>query len=180
MAYFILFFCIMPLVWGCSSNRIFIDKSYEHYQAANKSYRVNDVKYIPKKHDEIDCHHEERGIASWYTTKKYPKAITASGDIFNPNALTAAHRTLPFMSVVRITSLENNKTIDVIINDRGPFIKNRVIDLSEGAAKMLDFKHKGIVDVKIQYLNKETQNLRDKIRLNSKRKKTNKAKCRNK
>jgi rare lipoprotein A len=160
LIFFILFFVCLST--GCSSEKVFIEKSYEHYQKTNKSYVLKDIKYTPKKHTDIDTH-EEYGMASWYTTKKFPKAITASGDIFNPNALTAAHRTLPFMSVVRVTSLFNNKSINVIINDRGPFINNRIIDLSERAAKNLEFKHRGITKVKIEYLKKESIDLKNKI-----------------
>lgn len=169
ITYLIVFYFTTLTLQGCVTSKIFIEKSYDHYQVVNKSYSVNNEKYIPKTHHNIH-HHEEFGIASWYTTKKFPKAITASGDIFNPNALTSAHKTLPFMSVVRITSLDNNKTIDVVINDRGPFIKNRIIDLSEGAAKILGFKKKGIVNVKVQYLTEETEALKNKITVKNKNK----------
>ena len=84
------------------------------------------------------------GVATWYgyeSGKRYrhrPK--TASGEYFNPNELTAAHRILPFGSMVLVTNLVNNKTVLVKINDRGPFVKGRIIDLSRAAANVIDMK----------------------------------------
>lgn len=76
------------------------------------------------------------GIASYYGSKFHGKR-TASGSIYNMHALTAAHKTLPFGSKVRVTNLKNNKTVDVKITDRGPFIKGRVIDLSKKANEII-------------------------------------------
>lgn len=77
------------------------------------------------------------GVASWYgyESVKRRKPITASGQPFNPRHLTAAHRTLPFGTKVKVTNMENKKSVVVTINDRGPFVKNRIIDLSKTAAK---------------------------------------------
>ena len=76
------------------------------------------------------------GIASWYgyesVRSRVPK--TANGELFLPSKMTAAHRTLPFGTKVKVTNLKNNKSVVVIINDRGPFVKGRIIDLSKGAA----------------------------------------------
>lgn len=88
------------------------------------------------------------GIASWYgytsvkVKNKHGKivrkrAITANGEIFNPNAMTAAHKTLPFGTKVKVTNLTNKKSVNVVISDRGPFVKGRIIDLSKGAAKVI-------------------------------------------
>jgi rare lipoprotein A len=93
----------------------------------------------------------QSGIASWYGPK-YHGRTTASGEIYNMYDLTAAHQTLPFGCVVHVRNLENNKTVVVRINDRGPFIKNRIIDLSYGAAKALDIIHAGTAKVKITIL----------------------------
>lgn len=79
------------------------------------------------------------GSASWYALT----SITASGERMNPAAMTAAHRTLPFGSRVRVTNLRNGRTVTVRINDRGPFIKGRVIDLSKAAARKLGFIRAG-------------------------------------
>lgn len=91
----------------------------------------------------------ETGLASWYGNE-YAGHSTASGEIFDPQGMTAAHRTHPFNSWVRVTNLENGKEVDVRINDRGPFIKGRVIDVSYGAAKKLEMVQKGLVQVRVK------------------------------
>jgi rare lipoprotein A len=93
------------------------------------------------------------GKASYYAEKFHGKA-TASGEIFDMNGLTAAHKTLPFGTVCRVTNLENNRQVIIKINDRGPFIENRILDLSKGAARQLDAIKSGVVDVKIEILSK--------------------------
>jgi rare lipoprotein A len=92
---------------------------------------------------------KEVGLASWYG-KKYHKRKTASGERYDMYGISAAHRTLPFGTVVKVTNLENGKTIKVRINDRGPFIKGRIIDLSYGAAKKIDMVRAGVVRVRIE------------------------------
>ncbi|WP_246191498.1 septal ring lytic transglycosylase RlpA family protein [Aureimonas leprariae] len=86
------------------------------------------------------------GGASWYALH----SRTASGERMNPAAMTAAHKTLPLGSKVKVTNLRNNKSIVVTINDRGPFVKGRMIDLSKGAAQKLDFIHTGTARVQIE------------------------------
>lgn len=87
------------------------------------------------------------GTTSWYG-RKFNGRRTASGERFNMHKLTAAHRTLPFGTVLEITNLENDKKIFVTVNDRGPFIKNRVLDLSYAAAKELDFIRTGTARIR--------------------------------
>jgi len=91
------------------------------------------------------------GIASWYGPGFHGKQ-TASGERFNENDLTAAHKTLPFGTVVRVTNLVNGRRVDVRINDRGPFVRGRVIDLSKAAAREVDMIRDGIVPVQLQIL----------------------------
>ena len=91
----------------------------------------------------------ESGMASYYADK-YQGRPTASGERFNMNDLTAAHKTLPFGTRVRVTNLENGKSVVVRINDRGPFVKGRVIDLSLAAAKKLDMVKAGVAPVKLR------------------------------
>jgi len=91
------------------------------------------------------------GIASWYG-KKFHGRTTANGERFDKNQLTAAHRTLPFNTNVKVTYLENEKSVIVRINDRGPFIEGRIIDLSEAAASKIDMTSSGIGKVKIEIL----------------------------
>lgn len=97
--------------------------------------------------------YEEIGIASWYGPNFHGK-LTANGEKYNCYAYTAAHKTLPLGSVVRVLSLENNKSVIVMINDRGPFVKDRIIDLSKSAANDLDLIKKGTMNVKITLLKK--------------------------
>ena len=92
-----------------------------------------------------------RGAASWYGPGFYGRR-TASGELFGPDTLTAAHRTLPFGTRVRVTNLENGKTVVVRINDRGPFRRHRVIDLAHGAATVLQMKQAGEVPVAMEIL----------------------------
>ena len=91
------------------------------------------------------------GNASWYGPKFHGR-ITSSGEKFNKHKLTAAHRTLPFNTKVLVTNLKNNRSVVVRINDRGPFINGRIIDLSEEAANMIDAKKDGISYIKLQII----------------------------
>ncbi|MBN2325578.1 MAG: septal ring lytic transglycosylase RlpA family protein [Candidatus Omnitrophica bacterium] len=93
----------------------------------------------------------EIGQASWYGRKFHGKR-TASGEKYSMYAMTAAHPTLPFDTKVKITNLDNGKTAYVRINDRGPFVKGRIIDVSRAAARKLGFELKGIAQVKIETL----------------------------
>lgn len=104
-----------------------------------------------KKTKEYSRHHILRGQASWYG-KDYHGRLTASGEKYNVRKYTAAHKTLPFGTIVRVTNINSNKSVKVKINDRGPFIKGRVIDLSPKAFKKIAPIDKGIVPVKIDIL----------------------------
>ncbi len=94
---------------------------------------------------------KEKGKASYYADKLEGRK-TASGEIYYHHLKTAAHRTLPFGTMVRVTNLDNKKSVVVKINDRGPFIKGRIIDLSKSAAKEIGGVLKGIVEVKIEVI----------------------------
>jgi rare lipoprotein A len=98
-----------------------------------------------------DQTYRETGVAAWYG-KEFQGQKTASGETFDMNALTAAHRTLPLGTIIRVTNLDNFKSVKVTINDRGPFVKSRILDLSLGAAKELGFAAQGIARVKIETL----------------------------
>ena len=93
----------------------------------------------------------EKGNACWYGAA-YQGKKTASGELFNKDKLTAAHRTLPFDTIARVTNLLNGRSVDVRINDRGPFVKGRIIDLSEAAARELGMIREGVVPVKVKIL----------------------------
>lgn len=93
------------------------------------------------------------GKASFYADKFVGK-LTASGEKYKHNDMTAAHKSLPFGTKVKVTNLTNGKSVNVRINDRGPYVKDRIIDLSEKAAQKLEFTEIGIVDVKVELLDK--------------------------
>ena len=93
----------------------------------------------------------ETGLASWYGAKHHGKR-TASGEIFDQKKFTAAHRTLPWGSIVKVTNLDNGKSVEVRINDRGPFTKGRVIDLSRAAARAVGMLESGVSPVRMELL----------------------------
>ena len=93
----------------------------------------------------------QTGIASWYGAR-YHGRTTASGEPFDMNALTAAHRSLPFGTQVRVTNLENGRSVVLRINDRGPFVKRRIIDVSRHAAEHLGFREAGLAKVRVEVI----------------------------
>lgn len=92
---------------------------------------------------------EQIGLASWYGREFHGKR-TASGEVFDMNAMTAAHPTLPFDTRVRVTNLENRRSVVLRINDRGPNVRGRIIDVSLAAARKLDFEQQGLAQVKVE------------------------------
>lgn len=114
--------------------------------AYNKPYTIFGVTYYPLKSAKG---YREIGYASWYGSEFGNR--TSMGTRFIPERVTAAHKTLPLPSRVRVTNLQNGLQVDVIVNDRGPFKKGRVIDLSRGAAKKIGLS--GVMKVKIEHLN---------------------------
>jgi rare lipoprotein A len=94
---------------------------------------------------------DQVGLASWYGDQEQGR-LTASGQRFDPRKLTAAHRTLPLDTKVKVTNLENGKSVEVKVNDRGPYIPGRVLDLSTEAAKLLGMEKEGLALVRIEVL----------------------------
>ena len=92
---------------------------------------------------------EQQGVASYYADK-FDGRNTANGEIFRQDSLTAAHKHLPFGTIVLVTNLKNNKQVTVRVNDRGPFVSGRIIDLSRKGAESIDMIIDGIVDVRIE------------------------------
>ena len=122
-------------------------------RAYNKPYEINGITYVPQKHYELS----EVGIASYYGgTDIFHGRKTSNGEIFDMNRISAAHKTLPIPCVVQVTNLENGRRITVKINDRGPFIDGRIIDVSRKTAQLLGFYAKGTAKVHIQTLVPET------------------------
>ena len=114
-------------------------------------YEVADNWYYPER----DLRYDETGIASWYGDE-FAGRLTANGEIFDPTLVSAAHKTLPMPSVVRVTNLENGKSLVVRLNDRGPFVAGRIIDLSREAARRLGFLKSGIARVRVQILTEQS------------------------
>ena len=115
-------------------------------------YEVEDVWYYPA----VDPYYDEKGIASWYGDPFHGRA-TANGEIYDMNALTAAHKTLPLPTLVRVTNLENGRSIVVRVNDRGPFVHGRIIDMSRRGAQLLSFDMAGTAKVRVTVLPPEEQ-----------------------
>jgi rare lipoprotein A len=110
-------------------------------------YQANGRWYYP----EFVTEYEATGIASWYGDA-YDGRATANGEVFDMSALTAAHPTLPLPCVVRVTNLENGRSLVLRVNDRGPFVGDRLIDLSMAAARELGFEREGLAMVHVSYL----------------------------
>lgn len=110
-------------------------------------YQVAGVWYVPKEQPNYD----ETGIASWYGDEFNMKP-TANGEIFDMTALSAAHTTLPLPSIVEVTNLDNGRRLNVRVNDRGPFVGGRLIDLSHAAARQLGYDDKGLAHVRVRYV----------------------------
>jgi peptidoglycan lytic transglycosylase len=117
-------------------------------------YQIDGVWYYPR----IDYDYRETGIASWYGPNFHGN-LTANGEVYNQYELTAAHRTLPMPSMVRVTNLENGRSIAVRVNDRGPFKNGRIIDLSTRAAQLLGFQKVGTAKVMVEVLEPESRKL---------------------
>jgi len=125
----------------------------------NSPYVVKGKTYYPMSVEKARTY-EETGIASWYgyeTLRTKGGRMTANGEVFEPRQLTAAHKYLPLPTHVKVTNMENNKWVIVRVNDRGPFPSDyntssgeRIIDVSEGAAKKLGFHKKGVARVKVE------------------------------
>ena len=128
---------------------------YEAYRMFNsRPYKVLGKHYTPMNNGKG---YEEVGYASWYG-QKFHGHLTSNGETYNMFAMSAAHKTLPLPSYVRVTNLENNKQAIVRVNDRGPFHDNRIIDLSYAAAVKLGYHSKGTAKVKLEVIHFDEQN----------------------
>ena len=152
---------LIPLfLLGCSETTFLINSAKrigtwgdEPIYKIGTPYKINGKWYYPA----VDYDYEEIGIASWYGPGFHGKK-TANGEIFDQNKISAAHRTLPMPSIVRVTNLDNGKVLPKVrVNDRGPFAGNRIIDLSKKAAQELGFVNSGIAKVKVEILENESR-----------------------
>ena len=110
-------------------------------------YLVAGTKYFPR----FEPNYNETGIASWYGEPFHGRA-TANGERYNMNALTAAHKTMPMSATLRVTNLEHGRTLMLRVNDRGPFVSGRVIDISRRGAQLLGFYRKGTAKVRVEFI----------------------------
>lgn len=121
-----------------------------HFRKAKKTYKKRYTKKRTyKKYSVRSGSHSLQGLASYYWQ---PQGIACGKGRFNPNALTAAHKTLPCGTTVRVTNKRNGKSVTVKINDRGPYIKGRIIDLSKRAAQIISMTNAGVVPVSVTVL----------------------------
>jgi rare lipoprotein A len=141
---------------SCKKNTY--DHNYQGWVKVGGTYKTKNISYTPR----IQQNYDQTGMASWYG-RDFQCKKTANGEIFNKNTFSAAHKTLPLPSVVKVTNLENNKSINVIVNDRGPFAEDRIIDLSEKTAKTLGMKKVGVAKVRVEFMPNETNKLMTKI-----------------
>src|SRR5438128_4494054 len=112
-----------------------------------KPYTVAGRVYVPEE----DTEYREDGLASWYGNDFHGR-LTANGEVFDMASLTAAHPTLPMPCYARVTNLSNGKSLIVRVNDRGPYHGNRLIDVSNKAAELLEFKGNGVARVRVEYV----------------------------
>jgi rare lipoprotein A len=155
----------MLFLSGCTTVELAIDLIKKSNSASGQAsgeprykignpYEIKGIWYYPER----NLNYDETGIASWYGNE-FASKPTANGEIFDPSIVSAAHKTLPMPSAVRVINLENGRSLVVRINDRGPFIAGRIIDLSREAARLLGFKKQGIARVRVQILAEESLRL---------------------
>lgn len=146
---------------GCTESKVVVDQAKVITNPGpakpvpykiGKPYQVNGIWYYPK----ADYRYNETGIASWYGPGFHGKR-TANGEVYDENGLTAAHKTLPMPSMVRVTNLENGRSIQVRVNDRGPFEAGRVVDMTRRGAQLLGFIDQGTARVRVEILAEESQ-----------------------
>lgn len=148
---------------GCAETQLIahtakrVVKAHEATKAAptykiGSPYQIGSTWYYPA----VDYRYDETGIASWYG-RKFHGGRTANGEIFDMNGLSAAHRTLPLPSVVRVTNLENGRSMVLRVNDRGPFARGRIIDMSRRAAQLLGCQRNGTARVRVQIMVNESR-----------------------
>jgi len=157
-------FVLISVLAGCGapSNRANTYEQQGRQTAAGGIYKIGTPYEIEGEwyYPQEDATYDNTGIASWYGPKFHGRR-TANGEIFDPEKITAAHKTLPMPSVVRVTNLDNGRSLVVRVNDRGPFVAGRIIDLSRESARLLGFKDQGIAKVRVKVLAEQSLRLED-------------------
>lgn len=148
-------------VTGCAETEFVVDSSKVVTQQVpqgqykvGQPYQIAGVWYYPA----VNYEYDESGVASWYGPG-FDGLATANGEVYDMNDLTAAHRTLPLPSMVRVTNLENGRALKLRVNDRGPFAHGRIIDVSRRAAQLLGFEQQGTARVRVEILADESRML---------------------
>ncbi|MGB0921937.1 MAG: septal ring lytic transglycosylase RlpA family protein [Alphaproteobacteria bacterium] len=126
------------------------DDAVEPHYKIGTPYKIKGKWYYPR----VQPDYREEGTASWYGPTFHGKQ-TANGEVFDRYGMTAAHRTLPMPTLVRVTNLDNGRSIALRVNDRGPFVDNRIIDVSESAATALGFRSSGLANVRVEVITLE-------------------------
>lgn len=167
---YILFLAVVFVLGGCAStgsqtyggdnyySQIRRIKNQGGVYKIGKPYKIKGTWYYPKE----DYHYSEVGIASWYGSDFHNRK-TANGEKYDMNTLTAAHRTLPLPSVVKVTNLENGRSLVLRVNDRGPYAKNRIIDISKRGAALLGYQTQGTAKVRVEVMEKESKLLKQAL-----------------
>ena len=154
------------LLSGCASDRLNLGEYSQRsiFSAKGSSYKIGKPYKIRGQwyYPAEDYGYSEVGTASWYGEDFHAK-YTANGEVCNMHTLTAAHRTLPLPSIVRVTNLENGRSLVLRVNDRGPFAKNRIIDISKRGAQLLGFQNKGTAKVRVEIMAEESKDLKQAI-----------------
>ena len=155
----------LVLLNACTYGKIGVDNGSYSQAAAIKGqggmykvgnpYKIMGTWYYPQE----DYHYSEVGIASWYGEDFHAKK-TANGENYDMHTLTAAHRTLPLPSIVKVTNLENGRSLVLRVNDRGPYAKSRIIDISKRGAQLLGFQAQGTAKVRVEVMEKESKELK--------------------
>ncbi|MBR6412127.1 MAG: septal ring lytic transglycosylase RlpA family protein [Alphaproteobacteria bacterium] len=151
------------MLTGCSENGFWFRSGSDYDDISEQSvyyvgapYRIKGVLYTPKE----DMNYSEKGVATWYSRDSQNR-LTTNGEIFDDEKMTAAHKTLPLPSLVRITNLENGNTAIVRVNDRGPAVNNRLIDVSRKTAEALEMPETGTTLVQVDILPDESRRLKE-------------------
>jgi len=151
---------------GCAETK-FLTSSAKHAagdQTSNGKYKIGNpyqiqgVWYYPAE----DFEYVETGIASWYG-QQFQGKPTANGEVFDMNLVSAAHRTLPLPSIIRVTNLENGRSLVVRVNDRGPFAHGRILDMSKRGAQLLGYQKQGTARVKVELLKDQSLALKSSL-----------------
>lgn len=167
MKKYLLILCGLALLNACSSSgtpeltglspqaQAIAIKQYGGVYKIGSPYKIMGKWYYPAE----DYDYSEVGMASWYGDDFHAKK-TANGERYDMNTLTAAHRTLPLPSIVRVTNLENGRSLVLRVNDRGPYAKDRIIDISKRGAQLLGYQTKGVTKVRVDILPEESKALK--------------------